>query len=194
MRGKRGQVGTNGENVPDDKARQLGTNGDTLLRVSPLSPPRVRQIDPFWGGMRNHGEYAEMLMYGGECKKCYSNNTKIGITKIMSGATVYPLYCGEYGEIYQRYVKKEVARKYEQEHGELLYVKTRTERYFEKRGKQRPTCEACGAPEGELHHWAPQYLFRDAPQGLRWPTSYLCRSCHRLWHAIVTPDMGRKKP
>lgn len=32
-------------------------------------------------------------------------------------------------------------------------------------------CEVCGAPETELHHWAPVHLFDDANA---WPMGYLC--------------------
>jgi hypothetical protein len=42
-----------------------------------------------------------------------------------------------------------------------------------------PPCERCGAATVELHHWAPGALFVDA---WLWPTSYLCRPCHRRWH------------
>ncbi len=42
------------------------------------------------------------------------------------------------------------------------------------------SCERCGGGDGvELHHWAPQSLFRDPWD---WPTSHLCVSCHREWH------------
>jgi hypothetical protein len=49
-------------------------------------------------------------------------------------------------------------------------------------------CERCGDLFGsEEHHWAPRHLFEDADL---WPTSWLCRECHALWHSIVTPNMG----
>lgn len=53
-----------------------------------------------------------------------------------------------------------------------------------------PVCERCGSTDGtELHHWAPNHLFHDAHD---WPTSYLCRWCHALWHRMITPNMGRR--
>ncbi len=48
------------------------------------------------------------------------------------------------------------------------------------------TCAVCGNPAVELHHWAPSYLFDDSWD---WPTSYLCREHHMLWHSKVTPEM-----
>ena len=48
-------------------------------------------------------------------------------------------------------------------------------------------CERCGEIATEYHHWAPRYLFDDCEE---WPTSYLCRSCHRRWHDTVTPNMS----
>ena len=53
-----------------------------------------------------------------------------------------------------------------------------------------PDCDRCGSSDGtELHHWAPSHLFEDSWQ---WPTSYLCRQCHTLWHQIVTPKMNKR--
>jgi len=58
-------------------------------------------------------------------------------------------------------------------------------------GCQHCTCAHCGSQDGtELHHWAPRHLFDDSD---RWPTSPLCRDCHRLWHATVTPNMAKRK-
>ena len=46
------------------------------------------------------------------------------------------------------------------------------------------SCARCGEwKDGvELHHWAPWEFFIDA---WKWPTSYLCRSCHGKWHKIM---------
>lgn len=49
-------------------------------------------------------------------------------------------------------------------------------------------CERCGSDTGtEVHHWAPAHLFDDY---FDWPTSKLCKSCHALWHRVVTPNMS----
>lgn len=47
-------------------------------------------------------------------------------------------------------------------------------------------CARCGALNVELHHWAPRHLFDDAWD---WPTNYLCKEHHALWHKLVTPNM-----
>jgi len=114
---------------------------------------------------------------------------KIGITNITSGATVFPYFCASCGEVFPKFVSKKVAHQYEMENGTLEYVKTRTAKYMEKKQIQIK-CEVCKAQEGELHHWAPQYLF--GPDADDWPKSYLCRACHRKWHDMVTPNMTRQ--
>ena len=55
-----------------------------------------------------------------------------------------------------------------------------------------PTCEICGAVGVELHHFAPQAMKDDfAPHWAKWPTIYLCRKCHQLWHRLLTPQWMR---
>lgn len=57
-------------------------------------------------------------------------------------------------------------------------------------------CRRCGSfQQIEQHHWMPEYLFelmsdKEKEDG-RWPTDYLCRSCHMNWHRIVTPNMHK---
>lgn len=54
----------------------------------------------------------------------------------------------------------------------------------DRRG-ERPPCERCGVLGTEIHHWAPTALF-GWPESDKWPTSYLCPPCHRLWHRVVS--------
>ena len=132
------------------------------------------------------------LLTGGKivdkCKKCGSDHLKIGITNTQSGSTIYPIYCGECGDVSTQYVKKQIAFEYAIKNGPLEYLQTRTAKFMERKQRQIK-CEVCDANEGELHHWAPQYLFKDADS---WPMSYLCRACHRKWHDLVTPNMSKK--
>lgn len=51
-------------------------------------------------------------------------------------------------------------------------------------------CAVCGARDAEEHHWAPKAIFGDAAD--KWPTDYLCKPCHDLWHLKVTPQLVRK--
>jgi len=54
-----------------------------------------------------------------------------------------------------------------------------------------PICVVCGSSKNiEMHHWAPRYLFGD--ESNIWPTSYLCKECHDIWHKKVTPKMSTK--
>lgn len=57
-----------------------------------------------------------------KCKTCGSARLKIGITNIASGATVYPIYCAACGEVFAKYLKKEIAREYARENGPLRYL------------------------------------------------------------------------
>lgn len=51
----------------------------------------------------------------------------------------------------------------------------------------RTACERCHDTKTlEVHHWAPAALFSDSKE---WPTSNLCRACHRQWHETVTPQL-----
>lgn len=45
-------------------------------------------------------------------------------------------------------------------------------------------CEVVGCTNvgSEWHHYAPQHLFQDAND---WPTGYLCKYHHDLWHKIT---------
>ena len=49
--------------------------------------------------------------------------------------------------------------------------------------RRTPPCRVCGKRGAELHHWAPRHLF--GAEADLWPTDYLCKSCHQLWHHHV---------
>ena len=123
-----------------------------------------------------------------KCLKCESEDLKIGITNTQSGSTIYPVYCNQCGDVSNKYIKKHVALEYAITNGPLEYVETNTAKWMKEKQRQIK-CEVCDINEGELHHWAPQYLFQDADS---WPKSYLCRACHRKWHDLVTPNMSNK--
>lgn len=123
-----------------------------------------------------------------KCLKCESEDLKIGITNTQSGSTIYPVYCNQCGDVSNKYIKKHVAIEYAITNGPLEYVETNTAKWMKEKQRQIK-CEVCDINEGELHHWAPQYLFPDADS---WPMSYLCRACHRKWHDLVTPNMSNK--
>jgi hypothetical protein len=55
---------------------------------------------------------------------------------------------------------------------------------------QELVCAVCGAHGVSEHHWAPQSM-REL-FGSDWhnyPTDYLCKKHHELWHALVTPEL-----
>ena len=53
-------------------------------------------------------------------------------------------------------------------------------------------CAVCGADGAELHHFAPRAFFGKECE--RWPKAYLCRTCHRCWHELVTPGLIGSQP
>lgn len=48
-------------------------------------------------------------------------------------------------------------------------------------------CEVCGKNGAELNHWLPQAFSGMVDNFLDWPTGYLCKGCHDIWHELVTP-------
>lgn len=52
-------------------------------------------------------------------------------------------------------------------------------------------CAHCGARGVEVHHWAPEAIF-GKEECEKWPKDFLCKPCHDLWHAKVTPPLLTK--
>jgi hypothetical protein len=96
-----------------------------------------------------------------------------GIAKLLvAGHVRFPWYCRQCGKL---------TNVYEPKHDHIIYTMVVD-------NAPETQCEMCGKYGAELHHWAPRHLFGD--QANKWPTSYLCQSCHSIWHQAVTPDMG----
>jgi len=49
-------------------------------------------------------------------------------------------------------------------------------------------CVRCGGRTAEMHHWAPRKIFGDK-ECEQWPKDWLCTTCHKVWHKIVTPQL-----
>jgi predicted RNA-binding Zn-ribbon protein involved in translation (DUF1610 family) len=110
------------------------------------------------------------------CPKC--GKKQWGIRKLVNqgGTTMYPYVCEACGIQTQHYAKKTLVKALGIEPAE---VQPRFPRH---------KCEVCGASGAQNHHWAPFFLFGEDAH--RWPTSYLCPSCHARWHELVTPQMA----
>lgn len=122
------------------------------------------------------------------CAKCDETSFFIGWAKTVSGSTIFPLVCAACGEVSTRYVKRIDAERAHAEGLDVPMVETRTMSRFHGAN----VCEACKLETGtEVHHWAPRHLFGDEADA--WPTANLCVECHKRWHALVTPNMSRKK-
>ena len=61
--------------------------------------------------------------------------------------------------------------------------------FIEPRNTRHP-CSVCGNLGAENHHWAPVGIFGDEAD--KWPTDYLCKTCHDRWHSMVTPSLVGK--
>lgn len=133
----------------------------------------------------------------GECPKCESFDVRIGIAKTVTGSIIYPLFCNDCGNVMARYVKKEIAMRYQDSNGTLRDVLTNTGRKIAEGilsadDFKKDPCEVCGSQDKiESHHWAPRHLFGDECE--MWPQSNLCQPCHVKWHQTVTPEMGSKR-
>ena len=114
-----------------------------------------------------------------ECCKCGHGPVK-GVAKIIdtSGRERYPYICEKCGTRTTVFCpKNEVPQAIKDSPPVFAYE------------LQLGECERCGAyTHVENHHWAPRYLFGDACD--EWPTSQLCRACHKEWHDAVTPNMS----
>ena len=116
-----------------------------------------------------------------KCPRCGSED--VGLLEMInvSGEFYYKKYCfgGRHSPNFKNaIVDKNFARQFEWEGGK---IEKGTDKRLEK-------CERCGKLGVELHHWAPFHLFGEDSES--WPKSKLCRSCHMLWHKVVTPNMN----
>jgi hypothetical protein len=68
-------------------------------------------------------------------------------------------------------------------HSDLILRDNRNFQYVEP-------CERCESQAGtEWHHWAPSAIF-GWWEADRWPKSYLCTTCHRIWHQMMRKAGG----
>lgn len=51
-------------------------------------------------------------------------------------------------------------------------------------------CVKCGKMSAELHHWAPKAIF-GKDEAEQWPTDYLCKDCHDLWHDTINSHRSK---
>lgn len=130
---------------------------------------------------------------------CGSVTFTIGQAETQVGRIIYPHVCVRCDAVFATYqaTKEEVAA-YREKWGEPERVSTRTERKraegveYQVSRTAGKACEVCGSTSSiHEHHWAPFHLFGD--EAGKWPTSFLCQSCHARWHSVVTPGMGKRK-
>jgi hypothetical protein len=102
-----------------------------------------------------------------ECGEC---DWEIAEMIDAGGATRYPYLCSYCGIAVTVYAKKKEALRvsYRRKHLGSYAV---------------AECEVCGAIGAQEHHWAPWHVFGNVAQN--WPVSYLCQSCHSMWHRLM---------
>jgi hypothetical protein len=108
------------------------------------------------------------------------------------GRTIFPYFCVSCRAVQNHYVPRDLAESLERAGQHLPRVHTAAEIEAMTQGTLDfgNACEVCGdLAEIELHHWGPRALFGDAAD--LWPTSYLCRSCHVIWHATIATAARR---
>lgn len=128
------------------------------------------------------------------CDYCQSQNVKLRRVIISSGIDQYRWYCDDCTRI---------ARKQGQN------IPSWIVQYWYESGKlpippselplagdytAQAVCCVCGKPGAELHHFAPESLGDYfGGEWVQWPTAYLCKYHHDLWHSVVTPWMPHVK-
>lgn len=131
---------------------------------------------------------------------CGSTSFTIGQAETQVGRAIYPHVCVRCETVFPTFqATKAEVEAYREKWGEPERVLTRTERKRAEGIEYQPSrtagkaCEVCGSTSSiHEHHWAPFHLFGD--EAGKWPTSFLCQSCHARWHSVVTPGMGKRKP
>lgn len=121
------------------------------------------------------------------CAECGRPTHYLAHAKTMSGSTVFPYVCTNCGNVSAQYEKRATAESIWSSGYDVPEVETKTRARYRD---EMPSCVVCGAIETELHHFAPRHLFGDECES--WPAADLCRSCHKRWHDLVTPDMAKR--
>lgn len=128
-----------------------------------------------------------------ECRKCKQNkNVKLRRQYASNGATQIFWYCTSCDvKAESKFVSKAQAlvimSRYELGVADIPLIEDYRSRF---------TCEVCGESGAEYHHWLPQCFAEQVKDHSAWPASYLCKSCHDIWHELVTPYLpgrGRSK-
>ena len=110
------------------------------------------------------------------CDYCGSKHWGIDCAINNGGHKTHRIICGICGKKTSAFMPKAVAEQYAKQNGfEIVYDAPKDE---------TRCCEVCGTIGAEYHHWAPRYLFGVA-EADKWPTSYLCPSCHARWHKVI---------
>jgi len=109
------------------------------------------------------------------CKKCeFEKQWEVRRCVNQGGHETYLFVCGHCGERTTHFVSKSA-----------VVAEGLKPDDIEPR-RPRHKCEVCGADGAENHHWAPWFIFDSEANS--WPQSFLCPSCHKRWHDLVTPN------
>lgn len=119
-----------------------------------------------------------------QCRKCsQTKNVKLRRQYASNGATQVFWYCTNCQvKAESKFVSKAQAIVIASRYGRSLTDIPLLDDY-----RNRFVCEVCGAEGAEYHHWLPQCFAELVEDHSAWPTAYLCKSCHDIWHETVTP-------
>lgn len=113
------------------------------------------------------------------CKKCKNKNWEVRRCINQGGHETFLYVCESCGERTTHFIRKKLVKS----------AGIQAKDIEPKRARHK--CEVCGSAGAEKHHWAPCALFGNEAE--KWPKSYLCTSCHRKWHDVVTPNISQIK-
>jgi hypothetical protein len=127
------------------------------------------------------------------CERCGSTNVKLRRQIIGSGAVQIAWWC----TVCKRWAQR-VPRWLPHAYVTLALSALKPARTIEdipvvSDYSETSPCIICGGPS-ESHHWAPRALsdaFGDDWD--KWPQAPLCVRHHRMWHDIVTPNLGKHR-
>lgn len=124
------------------------------------------------------------------CEHCQSANVEMRRAITGNAATQYRWYCADCGRIASKSrqnIPHDIIDLWHE--AGYLPVDLLSIPLAEDYSTQT-VCFVCGKAGAELHHFAPESLCDYfGGEWTQWPTAYLCKYHHDLWHSVVTPWM-----
>ena len=130
------------------------------------------------------------------CAWCCSWSWGVHCRRLVNGEARYSLYCKGCDSEHVIQTVDELARLDDRQPRGVVWVIRKyladslgVTRESRDVGEAKCAVRYCTSMETELHHFAPRNMFPDDADD--WPTAYLCKVHHHLWHERVTPELYR---